>query len=274
MPFGDCMLSGHRIAKRALHSIGEELLMPPDDDKLYAYQTADEPDMAISRAPIERDWMDFTDRKLAYRCLPLVIANQSGWTISNPADFTLLWNGGDQPEDLQLDFSPNEPHPRVLSHFGHGVLTFRIPWLFRTPPGINLWVKGASNWIKDGAQALEGIVETDWTAGTFTMNWRATRVGEPVSLKKGEPICMFFPIPRGLAAGLQPVLTPISRNTEVETEYEIFKSTRLEKLKEIEDEPGLAPKTWYRDYFRGLTGSGKQFPDHETVILLKDFESE
>ena len=48
----------------------------------------------------------------------------------------------------------------MKSHFGEAVLTFSLPYLFRTPRGVNLWVKGPSNWIKDGIQPLEGIVET------------------------------------------------------------------------------------------------------------------
>jgi len=47
----------------------------------------------------------------------------------------------------------------------------------RTPAGVNLWVKGPANMVKNGVQALEGMVETDWTAASLTMNWKLTRVG-------------------------------------------------------------------------------------------------
>ena len=52
----------------------------------------------------------------------------------------------------------------ATSTFGSGFITFTIPVLFRTPKGINLRLTGPSNWIKDGVQPLDGIVETDWSA--------------------------------------------------------------------------------------------------------------
>jgi hypothetical protein len=248
--------------------------MSSHNTKIQAYQIADEPDMSIGPCPIEREWMDLSDRRQGYRCLPLVMANQSGWVISNPADFTLLWNGGDDPSNLKIDFGAHAPHPRVLTHFGHGIFTFRIPWLFRTPPGINLMVKGASNWLKDGAQALEAIVETDWATATFTMNWKTTRINEPVRFEKGEPICMIVPIPRGLAASLQPALAPISANPELENEYLIWRNSRMQRLEDIKDEPGIAPKDWQKHYYKGQTRSGKSFPEHETELDLKEFVPE
>ena len=103
----------------------------------------------------------------------------------------------------------------MVSHFGSGVITFTVPFLFRTPPGINLWVKGPANWIKDGVQALEGVVETDWLASTFTMNWKMTRVCEWVRFEKGEPFCMLVPVPRGLIETLVPRAEPIVANPEL-----------------------------------------------------------
>ena len=47
--------------------------------------------------------------------------------------------------------------------------------------------------FKDGIHPLDGIIETDWAVATFTMNWKFTCVGVPVTFKKGEPIAMFFP---------------------------------------------------------------------------------
>ena len=118
------------------------------------------------------------------------------------------------------------PDRRISSHFGSGVVTFSIPYLFRTPKGINLWVKGPTNYIKDGAHPLEGIVETDWLTATFTMNWKLTRPRMPVTFKAGEPICMLVPIPRGLAEELDAVRTPMSSDPQVAAEYEEWERSR------------------------------------------------
>ena len=41
----------------------------------------------------QRDWMDATPNRFAYRCLPLTIVNQTGWWIRNPVGFTATWRG-------------------------------------------------------------------------------------------------------------------------------------------------------------------------------------
>ena len=48
----------------------------------------------IRPAPLDRPWMEATDQRFAYRCLPLNIANTHGWLIHNSAPFIAQWNGG------------------------------------------------------------------------------------------------------------------------------------------------------------------------------------
>src|SRR5262249_44660759 len=152
-----------------------------------------------------------------YRCLPLVIANQSGWILRNPVGFSARWQGGAAKEDIELRL--DTPDNRILSHFGSGVITFAVPFLFRTPPGINLWVKGPANWVKDGIQPLEGVVETDWLTSTFTMNWKMTRVREWVRFDKDEPFCMLVPVPRGLIEMLVPRVEPLRDTPEIQEPF-------------------------------------------------------
>lgn len=42
--------------------------------KLVAYILEDQP-FEIRPAPLERDWMDKTDQRFAYRCLPLYLCS-------------------------------------------------------------------------------------------------------------------------------------------------------------------------------------------------------
>ena len=55
--------------------------------KLIAY-LIDGHQMDIRPAPVEREWMDATGERFAYRCLPLNIANAHGWEILCPSSFT------------------------------------------------------------------------------------------------------------------------------------------------------------------------------------------
>ena len=180
------------------------------DNQFIAYQIYDHVTVGIQPAPVDRDWMDAAHQRHPYRCLPLNIANQNGWLLTSPTSFSVYWYGGQAPSDLEVRFD-GPPDAGISSHFGSAVVTFSVPYLFRTPPGINLWAKGPANWFKDGIQPLEGVIETDWASSTFTMNWKLTRPFEWVRFEKGEPFCMLVPIPRGLAEGLVPRLALLDR---------------------------------------------------------------
>ena len=49
-------------------------------NQLIAY-VIDGHELRIRPAPVEREWMDDSDQRFAYRCLPLNIANAHGWEI-------------------------------------------------------------------------------------------------------------------------------------------------------------------------------------------------
>src|SRR5262249_48000339 len=54
---------------------------------------------------------------------------------------------------------------------------------------------GPTNDIKDNAVPLDGLIETDWSPYSFTMNWKLVRRNVPVYFKKGDPVCLLQPFP-------------------------------------------------------------------------------
>src|SRR5947208_17160615 len=100
--------------------------MSREDRRLYAYELHETTDMRLATAPVDRAWMDATDRRAAYRCLPLTIANQAGWLIPSPVGFTAYWTGGPDKGSLYLDFDrpggAAAPDPRAFS-----VVSFATP---------------------------------------------------------------------------------------------------------------------------------------------------
>ena len=90
-----------------------------DPNSFIAYEIHPSPSTAIEPAPIARDWMDNAHLRHPYRCLPLVIANQSGWVLRSPASFRAYWYGGPLKEDVEIQFD-GPPDTRILSHFGCG----------------------------------------------------------------------------------------------------------------------------------------------------------
>ena len=243
--------------------------------RLIAYELNPHAEMPLEPAPTDREWMDRSGNRFAYRCLPLVIANQAGWIIRCPVDFSVRWNGGTKISDLKVRLPRSCPPHHILSHFGEGVLTFSLPYLFQTPRGINLWIKGPANWIKDGVQPLEGIVETDWNESTFTMNWMLTRRNHTIRFEQGEPICMIVPMTRGLAESLDPVHRPMSSNPKLANAYEQWRDSRFSFNEGLARNDGSAVKQgWQRDYMLGLNADGQAFAEHQTKLHLRPFRSD
>lgn len=270
------------------HPTIRKTAMPSDARVIHAFQVSDTANMRITCGTPQREWMNATGERFAYRCLPMVMANQAGWMIANPIDFTVTWNGGGRCEDLSISFGDVQPinqfafqisasptqnpsDDRIKSHFGSGIVTFSIPYLFRTPPEVNLWVKGPSNYVKDGACPLEGIVETDWSAATFTMNWKLTRPGLIVEFKRGEPICMIVPVQRGLAEGLTAHQSDITTNPKLESEYKTWNHRRGHFNEALAQNRSPNKSGWEKDYFQGRGPSGDYFEAHQTQIGLKEF---
>ena len=240
--------------------------------KLTAY-VMDGHTIDIRPAPVERDWMDATGQRFAYRCLPLNIANAHGWEILCPSGFTAVWDGGADIGAVKV--KDTSPTPMAISHFGHGTLTFHIPCLFRTEPGYDLMAQGPINRPKDAIAPLTGIIETDWAPYTFTMNWIFTQPEIEVEFEQGEPFCHIFPVKRGELATVQPEIKALSSEPELERQFKLWNESRTQFNAELQ-QPGSEAQAerWQKLYYRGLSSDGKTAAeDHITRLRLKPFSS-
>jgi hypothetical protein len=212
------------------------------------------------------------------RCLPLLVANESGWTVENPRAFRAVWDGGERPDAVTIEFEGEPPiTPPVRSHFGFGVITFNLPYVFRTPPGWNLLARGPANWPKDGVTALEGVVETDWSFANFTMNWKLTRPGHEVHFGAGDPFCMLVPQRRGDLEAFCAEIRDLSSNPRMLEEFKVFSQGRDEMqikkfLSQFVEELEPYKTDWERHYYKGLAPSGERAPEHQVTLNLAEFE--
>jgi hypothetical protein len=241
-----------------------------DPSKLItAWRVTDWPHMRLVPAPRTREWMDGTRERFAYRCLPLLMANQSGWWVLNSHPIRVYWTGGWDPSCLRIQSLDGTMPVPCSSHFGEGVLTFNLPYLFRTPPGINLHVRGPVNQPKDAIQALEGVVETDWTITTFTMNWKFTRANVPVEFARDEPICMVTPTPRHFLEELDPRIRDVREDPATEESYAAWSRSRTKFIEDTKVQ--AAEEKWQKHYFRGIGVDGRESQDHQTKLDLPIF---
>jgi hypothetical protein len=81
--------------------------------------------------------MDHFAERHPYRCLPLSMANTTGWEILCPIGFTADLGRRRAPALHQAEARPSASglHDFVKSHFSRGTVTFHTGYLFRTPPG-------------------------------------------------------------------------------------------------------------------------------------------
>ncbi len=220
-----------------------------------------------------RAWMDATPRRFAYRCLPMVIANQWGWMIETRHRVEAIWDGTDQASGLVVTSANGEPSTAASSHFGCGVLTFHVGLLIRTPPGYNLHVRGPANWPKDGICALEGVIESDWAESTFTMNWKMTRPNHRVVFEAGEPIAMISPVRRGELERFSAETRMLSGNPELRTAYTEWSASRSKFNADLKTgDPDARKQGWQKDYVRGRLVRGEQAPEHQTSVALTPFK--
>ncbi len=241
--------------------------------KLTAY-VIDGHTIEIRPAPVDRDWMDKIDQRFAYRCLPLSIANAHGWEILCPSGFTAVWDGGRALNAVTVTVDAGEIAP-ALGHFGFGVLTFHVPCLFRTEVGYDLMVSGPINRPKDAIAPLTGLIETDWSPYSFTMNWQFTRPQTAVRFEKGEPFCRIVPVRRGEIESVEPELCLLSDNPVLKRQHDTWTANRNRFNVDLR-QPGSEAQVekWQKLYHRGLMpdGGAASTADHRTRLSVRPFK--
>jgi len=252
--------------------------MPQDELSVHppvsmkAYQVGPNPGYELEPAPARRQWMDEFPERQPYRCLPLNMANQGGWIVRCPCTFSAKWNGKMESDAIKITFEDGVDEAAlgqtIRSHFGGGIITFTLPWLFRTTEGYAIWVHGPPNWPMDNLQAFEGIVETDWLSMTFTMNWKIMRRNSPVWFRKGDPVCMLTPYPMHLLESVTPEIVDIRKNPQLHAE--VVEATK-DRAAIIKHNVESGAKDWEKKYMRGIGPDGDPVGTHKTNFKLEPF---
>lgn len=249
--------------------------IPPEGCQLTAYRLHEHDTfLKIVPAPADRFWMDFSTHGWANRCLPLRIANQAGWHILNNSKIEVEWNGKPDVNGVTINFLNGQPSRFVKSNFGFGILTWYLPYLFRTSPGYNLLVRGPANMPKDGVSAIEGLVETDWVEGTFSVNWKITRPFMKIRFEVDDPICMLVPQRRIELETTEPVIRNLESDPALLHGYEQWIASRRAFVAQVSAKPPKKdePRPWQGHYTRGTHVSGEAAPVHQTKLQLRFFQ--
>jgi hypothetical protein len=221
----------------------------------------------IVPATANRDWMHELKGNAAEYCLPMMLAGQSGWFVLAPHSAVVTWNGGTSPSDLTITVPDGIKSRQAHSAVGYGIVTWTIPYVFRTSPGWNLLCRGPANVVKDGIAPLEGLVETDWSVASFSMNWKLTRSGG-CAFEAGEPIAMLVPQKRYDLESFRPRYAELQENVPLLHAYRRWRESR-EAFWRLSQKN--RPRKYQRHYAYGYTNAGIVFPDHQTTRTLREF---
>ena len=220
----------------------------------------------------DRAWMDHFTARQPYRCLPLSMANSTGWELTCPFAVDIEWNGGADVEDIMITSPENNVHVQSLaqSHFRAGIVTFHTGYLFRTPPGWAVTCAGPPNWPKDGIYAYSGLIETDWLPYPFTMNWQMTRPGK-VRFEKGDPFCFINLCEHRRLEDVQPKVKALKANGALNAEYQAWTESRGDFILKLNlGEKAALSQGWQRHYMHGEKVSGSAVEaEHNTKRRMK-----
>jgi hypothetical protein len=197
--------------------------------ELECYPTENRPPEIVPGRP-QRAWMDhFADRH-PYRCLPLTMANTTGWDILCPVGFSATWDGGAHQRLHHLQGRPSASGLRRLRevallarhrHLPHRISVPHPAQAGRSGP----WGRPITS--RTASSRWRACVETDWLPFPFTMNWMFTRPGT-VRFEKGEPFCFFMMIQDKPLEQVQPVIRSMNSNPDLRKQYDVWAAQRGE----------------------------------------------
>lgn len=202
---------------------------------------------------LKRDW--FTPH--FYYCLPLTIGNQYGFVIKSTRDFDVIWPGGLEQAQITFTDSIIENKQFITNGFGSGIITIQNQFSIHTPDGVNIMTIQPPNMFIEGCAAMTGVIETDNIKRDFTFNLKVTVPNHRISIKKGDALGAFIPIPRFFVDSFN--LELIS-DKEIHKQY-VEESTKLGLERETVDVKKSHASG--RRYFHGENTDGTPYRNHQ-----------
>jgi len=216
----------------------------------------------IKQSRLKRDWMDETYNKHAYKCLPMSAANVNGWELILQQDVVVQWEDKNAPPKvLEGEFLNGRPVviPSII-----GIISFATGWAINTEEGYDTWVAGSPNYFVDGAVPLSATIPSFWWPDEFNMNWKITKIGEPVIFKAGMPFMFFNIYQNDLLSSVDIEVKNLWDKPELMDQRQAYGNA---KMKKIQDQPW----TWMNGIRSGLNEKGEKIgPKSDGLIKLKE----
>lgn len=146
----------------------------------------------FSTLPPNRDWMDKTFEKHAYRCLPVSLSNTLGWTFSFPEDISFIWDGNDSSEQGHVKVLSGERF--VSTNRANATISFETGLWLRTKESVSVLLMPVPNQFIDGVQGFTTIINTSVLSPPIPYAWKITKANEVITIPAHTPIVSILPI--------------------------------------------------------------------------------
>lgn len=147
---------------------------------------------SINQLTAKRDWMDETYDAHAYKCFPVNLTNQLGWSISFSEDISFIWDGISDSTPDHVKIIKGEKYAYTTR--ANATISFHSGIIFETEKDLTLLSMPAPNFFIDGATAFTTMISTSFFKGELPIVWRITRPNVEITIKAGTPIASIIPI--------------------------------------------------------------------------------
>jgi hypothetical protein len=199
--------------------------------KVYVDKKIGHP-VKIEQTKVQRDWMDLTNDKHAYKCFPVSQANSIGWSISFLYDIEFIWDGISDTLDNHVTILKDEGNICNTKR-ANATISFESGLYFKTDQDMSLLSISPPNYFIDGAQAFTSIISTSFFEDSYPIAWKITKANTPIKIPAGTPVATLIPLSLGQLCEI-----------ELDINNKIFKI-------ESEEEAAARKKAWEKIYKDG-----------------------
>ena len=186
----------------------------------------------IEQSKIQRDWMDKTYKKHAYKCFPISQANTIGWSVSFLHDIEFIWDGVSDTLDSHVTILKDNGNVCNTKR-ANATISFDSGLFFKTDRDMSIISIPPANYFIDGAMAFTSVISTSFFPESYPIAWKITKPNVPIKITAGTPVATLIPLSIGSLCEI-----------ELEVNDKIF---TLDSLKEIEEKE----KVWKDIYKKG-----------------------
>jgi hypothetical protein len=159
--------------------------------KIIVYKEDKDPAI-INQINIKREWMDQTEIKHAYHCMPISLANTLGWAISFPEEISFIWDGISDTSSNHVKIIKGDKYCSTAR--ANATISFNTFLKFKTDEDITTLIMPVPNEFDENFQCFTTLISTSFYQSALPVAWRILKPNVEITIKENTPVAVFLPI--------------------------------------------------------------------------------